>query len=59
MPGAQPLPQIPGLLMRPACPKCSTPMVLTQTSPDERGFENRVFDCPKCGYSQDWVFKEL
>ena len=30
-----------------ACQKCSMPMVLTQTNPDERGFENRVFDCPE------------
>jgi hypothetical protein len=53
------IPQIPGLLLRLACPKCSTPMVLTQLSPDKPGFDRRIFDCPKCGQQEIKVFKIL
>jgi hypothetical protein len=59
MPATDLIPPIPGITLRPACPKCSTPMVLTQINPDERGFDNRHFDCPKCGQSEAWVVKGL
>ena len=56
---AQPIPALPGLLMRLACPKCSTPMVLTHLIPDKPGFDSRTFDCPKCGQSETEVFEIL
>jgi hypothetical protein len=50
---------MPGTPVVLTCQKCSTPMVLTQNSPGERGFDNRVFDCLKCGHSEVLVVKEL
>jgi hypothetical protein len=32
MPAKKSLPHIPGLILRPACPKCSTAMELTRTA---------------------------
>jgi len=54
-----PIPQIPGLLIRLACPKCSTPMGLTRIIPDKPGFDSRTFDCPKCGQQETKIFEIL
>jgi transcription elongation factor Elf1 len=51
------LPKIPGVDMRPACPRCAEPMSLAQTVPDQRGFDRRIFECSTCGQSDEWVFK--
>jgi hypothetical protein len=45
MPATQP---IPDHLMRPACPNCSTAMVLTQINPDKPGYETHYFYCIRC-----------
>jgi hypothetical protein len=57
MPAAQPVPEVTGDRLRPACPRCSTPMVLTHISPDKLGFDCRVFDCPKCGQQESKFFQ--
>jgi ssDNA-binding Zn-finger/Zn-ribbon topoisomerase 1 len=61
---AQPISRSPGFLSRLtdllwglACPKCSTPMVLRQITPDKPGFDSRIFGCPRCGQQKTKVFK--
>jgi len=35
-------------IVRPACPKCGTAMLLFGIEADGSGFELQSFDCPKC-----------
>jgi RNase P subunit RPR2 len=51
------LSSIPRTILRPACPKCSTPMNLARIAPDEEGIEDRLFECPNCGITESWIFK--
>jgi hypothetical protein len=50
---------IPRTIMRPACPKCATPMNLARIAPDEEGIEDRIFECPNCGNRESRVFKTV
>jgi len=57
MPAKKSLPRVPGLDVRPACPKCSTPMVLARTAAF-KGFadiQDRTYECPKCGHTESWI----
>jgi hypothetical protein len=33
--------------MKLACPRCATPMALTQINPDKPGYDSRVFEYTK------------
>jgi transposase-like protein len=35
---------------RPHCPRCQTRMMLERYSSGPTGFEQRVFECPKCDH---------
>jgi hypothetical protein len=35
---------------RPRCSRCQTRMMLERTSPGPVGFEQRLFECPKCDH---------
>jgi ribosomal protein S27AE len=37
-------------LQRPACPKCSTRMMLARITPARVGFDLRTFECPRCDH---------
>jgi hypothetical protein len=37
-------------LQCPACPKCSTHMMLARIMPARVGFDLRTFECPKCDH---------
>ncbi len=56
---SQPLSQTSDPLSHPLCPKCSGPMVLTQSGPDQPGFVRRIFDCGRCGHQEIRVFEIL
>jgi hypothetical protein len=51
------LPDIPGLSLRPACPKCSVPMKLARTAPF-RGYadiQDQTYECSQCGHAESWI----
>jgi hypothetical protein len=56
MPAVQPIPQISNH-PPPACPSCSTAMVLTQINPDTPGYETHTFYCLRCGNTETKDFK--
>jgi hypothetical protein len=37
---------------RPRCPKCSVRMITAGISPGPEGFEQRSFECLKCGHAE-------
>src|ERR1700686_896810 len=57
MPAKKSLPHIPGLPLRPTCPKCSQPMNLARTAKfkGHAGIEDRTYKCLKCGHSESWI----
>jgi uncharacterized Zn finger protein len=57
MPAAKTIPQIPGLPLRPACPKCSAQMELVRTAPFKSyaGIQDLTYKCLKCGHSESWI----
>lgn len=49
----------PGVVATPVCFKCSTAMSLVHSKSDSDGIELRLFHCPNCGTSVEWVFKAM
>ena len=45
-----------GLVERPMCPACRHRMGLSRTSPGQRGFEERTFECGTCRRTQRVAF---
>jgi hypothetical protein len=41
---------------RPRCPKCEMRMRTARVSDGPKGFENRVFECAKCGHTETRAF---
>jgi DNA-directed RNA polymerase subunit RPC12/RpoP len=41
----------------PHCRNCSAQMQLAKTAPHKNiaNIENRTYECPQCGHSEDWV----
>jgi hypothetical protein len=44
-------------ILRPPCAKCGTESLLVRIEPDKPGFEQHIFECPKCEHSQSSIFK--
>jgi DNA-directed RNA polymerase subunit M/transcription elongation factor TFIIS len=43
------------IILRPACPKCSTQMHLARIEPEKPGYDLRTFECPRCQHSETVV----
>lgn len=39
-------------ILRPRCPKCQMRMISTSVAAAAKGFENRTFECLKCGHTE-------
>jgi len=42
-------------IMRPACPRCGTSMMLARIEPDSPGHDRRTFECPNCDHERTVV----
>jgi hypothetical protein len=42
----------PSAIERPRCSKCQTVMMLARISPAGEGWEERLFECPKCDHAE-------
>jgi hypothetical protein len=40
---------------RPRCPKCKMRMITANISAGPEGFEHRIFDCVRCGHTEEKV----
>jgi DNA-directed RNA polymerase subunit RPC12/RpoP len=38
----------PHVIACPSCPKCGTRMLLIRIFPDRRGYDQRIYECPRC-----------
>lgn len=38
----------PKAIVRPICPQCATRMSLVRIFPDQPGYEQRTYECPRC-----------
>lgn len=52
MPQSQSSPKGSQIIERPACDQCGFQMWLAQISPDDKGQERRIFECPVCEIAQ-------
>jgi hypothetical protein len=43
-------------IQRPRCPKCQAWMRTARVSDGPKGFENRAFECAKCGHTETRAF---
>ena len=43
---------------RPRCLKCHTMMMLARISPAGEGREQRLFECPKCDYTEMAIMED-
>jgi predicted RNA-binding Zn-ribbon protein involved in translation (DUF1610 family) len=48
MAGVQPATMDSNAIVRDACPKCGTAMLLSRIAPDQPRHHLRIFECPKC-----------
>jgi endogenous inhibitor of DNA gyrase (YacG/DUF329 family) len=40
-----------GIIARPPCPECATPMMRSRIEPHGPGLDRRTFECPECSES--------
>jgi ribosomal protein S27AE len=45
------------ILGRPFCPECGCRMWLVSITPAEAGFDERMFECPRCGSKESITLK--
>jgi hypothetical protein len=56
MPESSPLPDyINARIKRPACARCHAHMMLDRIMPARRGFDLRIFECPKCDHVHEVI----
>ena len=42
----------PTLELRPPCPQCAEPMMITRIEPVSSGIDERTFQCNKCNFGE-------
>ena len=57
MTGVQPATMKPNAIVRDACPKCGTAMLLSRIAPDQPRHHLRIFECLKCKQSKNKIVK--